>query len=117
MRVFGNLMNRIEEGPGGPVPEVGMGVTILMWSDRHAATISWVSENKKFLKIQRDIPTRISGDIYSESQEYTFAQDKDAAEHVYSIRKNGMWIHAGESMKNGQAIRIGDRSEYYDPSF
>jgi hypothetical protein len=39
MRVFGNLMNRIAETAKPPVPEVGMGATILMYSDRHAATV------------------------------------------------------------------------------
>ena len=39
MRVFGNLMNRIAESCKQAVPEVGMGATITMHSDRHAATI------------------------------------------------------------------------------
>ena len=35
MRPYGNLMNRISEHSLSPTPEIGMGATVYMWSDRH----------------------------------------------------------------------------------
>ena len=39
MRIFGNLTNRIAETVRPAVPQVGMGATILFYSDRAACTI------------------------------------------------------------------------------
>jgi len=47
MRPYGNLMNRISEHSLSPTPAIGMGATIYMWSDRHAATVVAISKSGK----------------------------------------------------------------------
>lgn len=116
MRVFGNIMNRIAETIPPVKPEVGMGATVLMFSDRHAATIVSV-ETPKCIIIQHDIATRTDKNGLSEDQSYTFAPNRNANPETYTLRKNGTWVKEGESMSQGTILRIGTRDEYRDPSF
>lgn len=104
---------------GAPTPVVGMGATVLMWSDRHAATIVEVQTFKTGTRagqvsavvIQRDHATRTDTNGMSESQAYTFTPNADAAKEVYRLTKSGGFKGACGS------LRIGDRREYHDYSF
>lgn len=96
---------------GAPEPEVGMGATILMWSDRHAATIVRVTKTQ--VHVQRDKATRIDNNGMSESQRYTFEPNPEAAVEVFRKRKGNRWVLSG----GGASLRIGDRSSYHDFSF
>lgn len=116
MRVFGNLTNRIQEGPAAVKPEVGMGCTILMYSDRHAATIVEV-KSSKLIVIQRDKASRTDKNGQSESQEYSFNPNPEAKREEVSLRKNGLWILKDGTMRNGTVVRLGERDEYYDYGF
>ena len=104
---------------GMPKPEVGMGATELMFSDRHACTIVEVSKSGKQLWVIQDKATRTDNNGMSESQEYTFetVEDKGTNRQHYKLRKNGCWVQAGGSMKNGTRLLVGKRDEYYDYSF
>lgn len=115
MRAFGNLMNRIQEGPA-PTPSVGDGATVLFWSERHAATVIEVLTPKKIV-VQRDIATRTDKNGMSESQSYSFAPNPAGEKWVVTQRRNGQWVVEGESMRNGTVVSLGSRSEYYDYSF
>lgn len=56
----GSLTNYLLSGTNGqPKPVVGMGATILSWTDRHPATIVEVSKDYKVIAIQRDNFARI----------------------------------------------------------
>lgn len=99
------------------VPEVGMGATILMYSDRYAATIVRVHENGKTVYVQRDHAVRTDSNGISESQEYQYSPNANATIETYTLRSNGRWIRKGESMKHGTGLSIGSRDEYYDFSF
>ena len=46
---IGSLVNLVLDGSKPHEPEVGMGATILYWSDRSAATIMKVSDDKKHI--------------------------------------------------------------------
>lgn len=116
MRVFGNLSNRIQESPSSITPEVGMGCTILMYSDRHAATIVEV-KSPRLIVIQRDTATRKDKNGMSESQEWEFTPNPSAEREEVSLRKNGRWMLANGRMSNGTVVRIGERDEYYDFGF
>lgn len=115
MRVFGNLMNRIQE-VSSVVPEVGMGATVLMFSDRHPATVVEVLSPKRII-IQGDNSRRTDKNGMSESQQYEYSRNPNGEKREVTLRKNGRWIVAGESLKQGTAIRLGVREEYYDYSF
>jgi hypothetical protein len=119
--MFGNLTNRLLEGGNQPVPEVGMGVTECMWSDRHAYTVVEVYKNKKGvvkeIVVQSDRVIRTDTNGISESQNYRYEPDPNGGKKTVTLRKNGRWITQGDPLKGGTGWMIGERCEYYDPSF
>jgi hypothetical protein len=122
MRVFGNLMNRIEETAAPLRPVVGMGATILMFSDRHAATITSVASTKegempKWITIQQDKAIRTDKNGMSESQEYRYEPNTAASVETYTYRRNGTYVVKGSGMRQGTIVRVGSRNEYHDFSF
>ena len=75
------------------------------------------------VKVRRDIATVVSGLRHDGSAEYAFERDPEGMERTYKfdgvrwreIRRNaetGRWI-----IIDNTSLRIGSRSEYYDPSF
>ena len=74
MAMEGNLLNRIWEGPYKEMPplKVGDGVTMTLYSDRHACTVIEVSASRKTVKVRRDKPTRTDGNGMSDAQEYEY---------------------------------------------
>lgn len=128
---YGSLTNRLAEmaTKGQPIPEIGMGVTMLSYSDRHAGTIVEIFTKGAFeyIGVTQDKATRLDDNGWSESQEYAF-ETVAGAMPVYYRRKikdgpdgrfratyrnaNGRWVG---SERGG--IRLGERDEYYDFSF
>jgi hypothetical protein len=111
IKVFGNLMNRIAESGKDPVPKVGDGLTIMMHSDRHPGTVTYVSKNGGIIKFREDKVKIIKGSQQDGSAEYEIAPDPTAPERV--ARRN----RYGQYKSEGSRIVIGKREEYYDPSF
>jgi hypothetical protein len=120
MTQYGSLMNMLQAGARSPEPEVGMGATILMWSDRHAATIVEVVRYKtgqragevKGVWIQADTATRTDSNGMSDAQSYTYAPNADAP-RVYARRT----AQGGYVLSSGSRLGIGYRENYYDYSF
>lgn len=112
----GSLINNLMGNPTTTAPEVGMGATVLLWSDRHAATVVEVITAKKIV-IQQDKATRTDDLGMSDSQDYTYERDETAPKETYTLRKNGSWVRAGSPMKDGTRLRLGVRDEHYDFSF
>lgn len=106
----GSLVNYLMSGGTPPEPKVGDGATILMWTDRHAATI--VKVTPCTVSVQRDKAIRTDANGMSESQSYRYEPDPDAEVEVFRKTKRG-WRKSG----GGAALLIGDRDEYYDYSF
>lgn len=115
MRVYGNLMNRIAETVAPRAPEIGMGATVLMWSDRYAATVEKIDGKRVTLREDKAIRTDKNG--MSECQSYRFEPNPNGREFVVTLRKNGTYVVEGEAMKNGTIVRIGERDYYHDFSF
>ena len=106
----GSLINHIygsqEEGT---YREVGMGVTILHWTDREAGTI--VKVTPKTIHVTEDKATRIDKNGMSESQEYTYETNPNAKPDIFRLTKRG-WRNSA-----GNGLLIGIRRKYYDYSF
>jgi hypothetical protein len=111
----GSLMNHLISGAKMITPEIGMGATILHWTDRTATTITEVSKNGKRIGVVEDIATRTDGHGMSDAQSYSYAPGTGSARY-FTLRKNGAWVAEGDSMK-GTRIAIGARNHYHDFSF
>lgn len=110
MKDTASLNNWLMGGTKGqPTPEVGMGVTILMWTDREAGTIVKVTPTQ--IHIQRDRAIRADNNGMSESQSYTYEPNPKAEILIYRRTKSGAYKGA-----LGQ-LRIGERDAYHDYSF
>lgn len=92
------------------MPEVGMGATLVMWTDTHAYTITRVSKSGKSFWMKRDKAIRTDDYGMSDCQEYRYEPQPDAMEEPVRMTKRG-W------MSRGHLVRVGIRDEYYDYSF
>lgn len=107
-----SVVNWLSSGTKGqPTPEVGMGVTLLLWTDRHAGTITRVSPSGKTFWFREDTAKRTDTNGMSESQTYEFTPNPDATERCARLTKSGAYKSAGTR------IRVGSRSKYHDFSF
>ena len=122
----GSVTNHLFSRASFTMPEVGMGATLLKWSDRSPATISSVFEKGKYLYIgiQTDNYKRIDNNGMSENQKYEYTPNPKQPETFFrydgdswqEVRKNhitGRWI----KVEYGDGILIGKREKYYDMSF
>ena len=94
-------------------PEVGMGATLVIGSDRYPATVIQVTQNGKRVVIQEDDAVRTDKNGLSESQTYEFTANPNGTIHIVTLRKDGRYRVTG-----GQTpVHLGSRDKYLDPSF
>jgi len=98
-------------------PEVGMGATYGIGSDRYAATVVAVSNNGREIEVQEDQATPTDKHEFFGQQDYTYTRNPEAPRMKFSLRRNGRWIRSGESMRGGMSLGLGHRSQRIDPSF
>ena len=123
----GSLTNHILSRAtiGQPEPVVGMGATLLAWTDRHAATIILVTNGGAMLTVQEDKVVRTdSGGPFTETQRYSYEANPAGAIHRFRKNKAGGWDEVSLNQKTnrwvktgGYGLRIGERMEHRDPSF
>lgn len=110
--IFNTLMN----SASGIEPEVGMGVTILFFSDRHAGTITEIEYFKsgqkagqpKTITVQEDKAIRTDSLGMSDAQSYRYERNPDGMVRVFKANKR-----TGKF----EGLLIGHRKHYYDFSF
>jgi len=113
----GSLVNYVYSS-GNVMPEVGMGATLLMWSDRMPYTIHKV-EGKKIWASPDNYKRIDDNGPYTESQDYEYSnpnENKPEKWEIFRLRKNGRWVKVGQSLKS-TPLHIGKREAYIDPSF
>lgn len=116
-------------------PEVGMGATLTIWTDREAYTIIAVSASGKQITMQKDRTTLLNpvgsdqedalrfspgGFVGHTSGVQRHSYEHDATGKIVkaSLRKNGRWKVAGHPANSpGMSVQIGKRSEHYDFNF
>jgi hypothetical protein len=117
--MVGGLMNRIGENTVGCIPEVGMGCTEYMFSDRHAYTVveilSKPGKPVTRIAVTRDNATRTDKLGMSDCQDYSYETNWDGRRSILRLNKQGEWKEEGQP--NGSTYGMGRRSEYYDFSF
>lgn len=113
----GSVINAIMRQGKHPIPKIGMGATVLGYTDRHAATITKIDNGGKRVFISRDLARRTDKNGMSESQTYEYTTCKNCPSFAYTLRKNGRFVREGSSMHNGETILVGHRESYHDYSF
>ena len=121
--VMNHLYSRMTKGQ--PQPEVGMGVTFLMWSDRRPGTIIEVGKTGRYLSIvvQEDTYKVVKGTPFDGTAEYEYSSNPDGRKYTYRFR-NDRWEQIYRNpdtnrwvKSEGDGLRIGERDRYYDPHF
>ena len=97
MKQFGSLVNYIKTvaTKGMPAPQVGMGATLLCYTDRHACTVTKVFEvsKKLYVEVQQDFAVRIDGNGMSECQKYDFKPNPNGSTYTYRwCEKKQRWL-------------------------
>ena len=99
-------------------PAIGMGATVVHFSDRTACTIVSVKRFRSGVKagqvreieLQRDIATRIDGNSMSDDQKYRYERDPNGV--TFKARPA-----AGMFKVGCNPVAIDYREEYFDHSF
>jgi hypothetical protein len=107
----GSIINSILGEGRMPPPSVGMGVTLLHYTDRSPATIVRVSSSGRVAWIQEDTATRTDKHGMSECQTYSFEANPNNPVVRINLTKKG-W-----KVANGPRVRLGHREKYHDFSF
>lgn len=115
---------------GQPKPAVGMGATLLDWTDRRPATITSVVEiggSKVWrweILVTEDACEVVKGSAHDGSAEYTFTASPERQSQMFRFNKKvGKWVSGYMSQTTGRfcvglgGIRIGSREKYVDPTF
>lgn len=127
----GSVINHLHSRAviGQPKPEVGMGATLLGWTDRHAATITAVTEccGKTWqyeIEVANDDAKVVKGSTFDGTAEYEYTPGT-GCDHLFAFHlKKQEWIRVIRNpvtnklnQARGYGLRIGERETYYDPSF
>lgn len=119
----GSLVNHIYSTAASPAPEVGMGCTMLYWTDRKAATVVEVNHKGRYIVVQQDRAVRVDDYGMSEHQEYEYKPDPNGATYIYRKMRDGRWVQhyrnreTGRLKKGSGTLALGRREKYHDFSF
>ena len=102
--------------------KIGDGATILMYSDRRAATIVHIYPSGKTITIQEDNAELLNRDELKENpggfsaniqggQKYKYSPDPEGQIRIAKKHKDGKWY------SQGLEIKIGERQHFYDFNF
>ncbi len=111
IRGYGSLFNALGNQTRSQPPEVGMGVTELMYSDRLPYTVTAILSPKR-IQVKPDIATRTDKRGCTEEQDYSYQTDNNAPAITLFLNKFGRWKRLGDA--EGSTYLIGKREEYYD---
>ena len=114
---------------GVPAPTVGMAATALWWTDRHAATVTAVTELKSKvwsyeITVVDDMIVVVSGSTHDGSAKFETMPNPKGYPDIYRMdRKTGKWVRGfineitGRFAKLPGGLILGTRDHYVDPSF
>lgn len=114
MKFYGSVINRLAETRNAR-PEVGMGVTEYMWSDRHAYEIIEVKDDRH-ITVRALKSTIRPGTEYYE-QDYIYESDPEARVKNLFLTNKGLWRERIGRSLGDTKFGIGVACEYRDPSF
>lgn len=96
------------------MPEVGMGATEILWSDRRAKTVVEVLTPNKIVVRENEV---VCKDYYK--SDYKILDElSNMPSEIFTRRKSGRWVEMGQPDKYGSVFLVlGHRAHYIDPSF
>lgn len=116
-----SVVNWMSSGPSSIEPAIGMGATILHWTDRTAATV--IAWDGKLLTVQEDTATRTDNRGMSDAQEYTYAPNANGPVRTFKRDRKGQWRAVEQNdrgryvFSGGPGLALGRRAAYHDFSF
>ena len=114
---YGSLQNRLAERTIQPEPEVGMGVTEMMWSDREPWEIIEVIDERHIVIRALD-SKRIDNRGLSECQDYEyFSNENNRTARLFKTKKGQWRERIGRNGLGDTKFVIGYADKYWDPSF
>ena len=121
------MLNQIFSRMNQPEPKVGLGATVLAYTDRYAGTIIkvWTKGKSKYITIQRDASHRTDNNNMSDCQSYDYKPDANGVTWTfksldgkpsYEVKYNDI-TNKWNRYEGGLRLLIGHRNEYYDYTF
>ncbi len=119
----GSLVNHIASRCIHPDIQVGMGATLLSWTDRHPATVTehYTKGVYEYVVVQSDDYQCVM--YKDELQSYTYHRNCEAETSTFRRKPNTGWQGVYKSRTTGRwnkccgGLSIGEREKYYDPCF
>lgn len=94
-------------------PRIGMGVTVIHYSDRQAGTVVDVHLSGKKFYITLDKVTRVDDRGMSDAQDYIYEPQPHGPVIEVWLNKHGQW----KTRKTGYPVSLGHKDYYHDYSF
>ncbi|MBF84524.1 MAG: hypothetical protein CL489_08625 [Acidobacteria bacterium] len=120
----GSLVNHLYSRIEKIKPEIGMGATILGWTDRSPATVieTFTKGKYDYIVVQEDSAKRVDNNGMSENQEYEYTRNPEGCTYTFRVIKDGFQeVYKAESGRynklDGKGLLLGTREKYYDFSF
>lgn len=121
----GSLMNHLMSRSAPKEPEAGMPATLLMWTDRHPATVIDVFTKGKtaYFTVQEDHWKALKP-MNTDDQAYEYTRNPEGATRTFRMARKGGWEQVTQNPETGRYIKIGNggillgrREKFEDPSF
>ena len=115
MRWYGSSQNRLEEQSVGAKPEIGMGVTEMMYSDRAPYEIIAIKDDRH-ITVRAMGYKRIDNNGFSEIQEYEYDSNPNGYVCDLFKTKRGVWVRrvGVRGVDDSSGWFIGRAERYYD---
>lgn len=97
------------------VPEVGMGCTVVYYSDYRAATVVEVNGRRNRVGVKFNKTKCL--DYYAGDYEILPEMEERMAVRYFTKRKNGEWVYEGHTTKDGVKLALHYQHHYIDPTF
>ena len=115
---IGSVVNHVMGNATQPTPEVGMGATVLCYTDRRAGTIVQAAYSGDFT-VREDRAIRTDDNGMSEAQTYRYEPDPNGRLYHFRVVRRGKAAgqYREDGRKDGNRVLIGHRDAYHDFSF
>lgn len=94
-------------------PKEGDGCTMVFWHDRIAATVCMVRREGNEVWVQADKAFPIDGNV---ANGFQYERDAYGQMVIFTKRTDGRYVRMNDDLRNGVALLIGQRCQFYsDP--